>query len=375
MYIISISHKTAPVTIRELFSFSKKEQEVFLHQVIQKGHISECVLLSTCNRTEVYFQGDEQAICRMQNHLADFKQEQIDKLKRYLLVYQGENAYRHLFQVACGMDSMVIGEDEILGQVKEAYDLSLKLGATKYLFNTLFQAAITCAKRMKTDTKLSKTPVSIGTLVANEVFQFPKSEKTVMIIGLTGKMGNIIMKNLYGKQSITLIGTYRTHNAIETDYKDITMIEYQSRYQYMDQADIIVSATTSPHYTVTCQELRDSIHLEKDRLFIDLSVPMDIDQEITKINKTILHDIDYYDQACMHNTLVKEHEIIQAQAIIDKHLDAVKKELIFHEFRSTLPKVSEVINQMSIENAIYEMRNQANSQELSVLLGLLTKLI
>ena len=98
---------------------------------------------------------------------------------------------RHLFQVTCGMDSMVIGEDEILGQVKDAYNNALDQGTTKYLLNTLFQAAITCAKRIKTDTKLSKTPVSIGTLVANEIFHFPKEQKTVLIIGLTGKMGTI----------------------------------------------------------------------------------------------------------------------------------------------------------------------------------------
>ncbi len=122
MYIISISHKTAPVNIRELFSFTGEEREAFLSGMSGNGHIEEAVLVSTCNRTEVYFDGDSRAITEMERRLADFKKAELELLKKYFLVYSDEKAIRHLFQVTCGMDSMVIGEDEILGQVKEAYE-------------------------------------------------------------------------------------------------------------------------------------------------------------------------------------------------------------------------------------------------------------
>lgn len=378
MYIISISYKTAPVEIRELFSFTVGEQKEFLNLVIKNEHIDECVLVSTCNRSEVYFTGDSQALQVMEKQLAEFKKEELELLLKYFLVYQEEKAIRHLFFVTCGMDSMVIGEDEILGQVKEAYTIALGLGATKYLLNTLFQAAITCSKKIKTDTKLSKIPVSIGTLVANEISNYPKEQKTVLIIGLTGKMGTIIMKNLYERQNVQLIGTSRSHNSIEAinrDYQNVKMIDYRSRYQYMDEADIIISATTSPHYTITFHELAGVIRTQKDRLFIDLSVPMDIDKDIAKISNIIIHDIDYFDQASISNTQVKEQETIRASQIMEEHLDMVKKELAFREFVPDISKACQVFETLSFENVLYEIRDKANSEELTVFLQLLRKLI
>lgn len=378
MYIISISHKTAPVNVRELFSFTMDEQKEFISLTVKNENISECVLLSTCNRCEVYFNGNNQAIQIMQKLLVEYKNADIELLRKYFLIYQGERAINHLFQVTCGMDSMVIGEDEILGQVKDAYHIALNNRTTKYLLNTLFQTAIACAKKVKTDTMISKTPVSIGTLVANEIFRFPKESKTVLIIGLTGKMGTIIMKNIYNKKNIKIIGTTRSHNSIEELgklYKKIKMIDYKSRYQYMDSADIIISATTSPHYTITYHELTEAIQTDKERLFIDLSVPVDVDKDIVKIDKTDIYDIDYYAQASTQNKLVKEQETRGAQNIIEEYLDVVKKDLVFHEFRNDIPLVSKVVETMSLESILYEIKNKANSEELKVFLVLLRKLI
>lgn len=378
MNIISISHKSAPVDIRELFSFTGEEVDAFLELVLKNEHIDECVLVSTCNRSEVYFTGDNQSVQVMEKLLTQFKKADLELLLRYFLVYQEDKAISHLFAVTCGMDSMVLGEDEILGQVKEAYTRALNLGVTKYLLNTLFQAAITCAKKIKTDTRLSKTPVSIGTLVANEVFEFPVDNKTVLIIGLTGKMGTIIRKNLSSKKNISIIGTTRSHNSIETmckNFSNLQMIEYKHRYQLMDQADIIISATTSPHYTVTYHELAQVIHSYKERLFIDLSVPMDIDKDITRIEGIKLLDIDYFDQAARCNTLVKEQETLRAAQMMEEHLDMVKKELVFRDFLPELSKVSQTLENRTLENIMYEVKEKADSKELAVFIRLMKKFI
>lgn len=378
MYVIGISHKNAPVSVRELFSLSAEEQEEFLAKVKSNQHIQECVLLSTCNRSEVYFSGDHLALQEMQRCFAEYKNLQSGFLLKYFLVYQGEKAIRHLFLVTCGMDSMVLGEDEILGQVKTAYTRALDLGTTKYLLNTLFHSAIACAKIIKTETKLSKTPVSIGTLAANEVFRFPGEDKTVLIIGLTGKLGSILMKNIYDKPKVKIIGTSRSHPTngnIGREYEKVSMIDYEQRYQYMDQADIVVSATTSPHYTITCQELKEHILTEKKRLFLDLSVPLDIDQEIAKLNGITLHDIDYFEQVSVNNTLIKEKETDQALSILEECLDEVKKQLIFHEFIGTLPLISRKLESVSFESVLYEIKEKSNSNELSMVLGALRKLI
>jgi glutamyl-tRNA reductase len=378
MYVIGISHKNAPVSVRELFSLSTEEQEEFLTKVKDNEHIHECVLLFTCNRSEVYFSGDHRALQEMQRYFAEFKNLQPGLLLKYFLVYQGEKAMRHLFCVTCGMDSMVLGEDEILGQVKTAYTRALNLGTTKYLLNTLFHSAIACAKKIKTETRLSKTPVSIGTLAANEVFRFSGEAKTVLIIGLTGKLGSILMKNIYDKPKVNIIGTSRSHHTIENigrDYNKVSMINYELRYQYIDQADIVISATTSPHYTITCHDLEKYILTEKERLFLDLSVPLDIDKEIMKLNGVTLHDIDYFEQVSANNTLIKEQETDQALSILEECLDEAKKQLTFHEFIEVLPLISRKIEKLSFESVLYEIKEKSNSNELSAVLGALRKLI
>ncbi|HHV10917.1 MAG TPA: glutamyl-tRNA reductase [Clostridiales bacterium] len=375
---ISISHKTAPVEIRALFSFSVEEQERFLGDIADSGVLKECVLLSTCNRTELYFRGNNQNVLELQQRLAQFKQMDVEVLRKHFLIYMEEKAIQHLFQVTCGMDSMVVGEDEILGQTKEAYERALKLGTTKYLLNTLFQAAITCAKKIKTETRLSKTSISIGTLVANEVMGYQKESKKVLIIGVSGKMGSIVMKNLYGKPGIKLVGTTRSHSMQENihgRYEKLEIVSYQDRYRYMDEADIIISATTSPHYTITYLELAANIVSRKERIFIDLSVPMDIDKDIIKQEGAILHDMDYYEEVARHNILIKEQEIIEAQRIMEKHMEETRKEISFHEFLPQLPKVKQRLAGRSFEHILYELKEKASHEELSGLLKLLQEMV
>lgn len=377
MYIISISHKTAPISIREVFSFSAEEQEAFIKAALASEHISQCVVVSTCNRSELYFDGDAQSIQVMEQKLADFKKVKLEDLMKYFLVYCDEKAYRHLFQVTCGFDSMVVGEDEILGQVKEAYERALALRATKYTLNTSFQAAITCAKKIKTDTKLSKTPISIGTLVVNEITQFPKEEKKVFIIGLTGKMGTIIMKNLYKKKNITIIGTARSHNSIQEialDYRNVKIVAYKDRYHYMNEADIIISATTSPHYTITYQELAPMLPTDKTRIFIDLAVPRDIDKEITRLQKVSLFDIDYFDRVAKNNIQLKEQETERARYILEEQLEELLKTLSFHDFLPELNHIKRLFEEKGFEQAMYEIRNKASHAELQTVLKVLREL-
>lgn len=374
---ISISHKNAPVEIRALFSFSIEEQERFMGGIRGNDAPQECVLLSTCNRTELYFRGSKEEIIQQQERLAEFKQIEVEVLRKYFYTYLDDKAISHLFQVVCGMDSMVIGEDEILGQAKEAYERARKLGTTKYLLNTLFQAAITCAKKIKTDTRLSKTSVSIGTLVANEVLNYQKDGKKVLIIGASGKIGSIVMKNLYGKPGIELICTSRRHNAIESlygCYKKLVIVDYLDRYQSMNDADIIISATTSPHYTITYQELSEHIKIHKKRIFIDLSVPMDIDKDVIKQEGAVLHDMDYYNEVAKQNILIKEQEITEAWRILKKHEEEVKKDISFHEFLPQIPRVKQNLAGRSFENVLYELKEKANHEEFSGLLKLLQEM-
>lgn len=369
MNCISISFKTASLEIREQFAFSKEEAAEFAKIAIAHKNIKECMVLSTCNRNEVYFEGTKGAIKAMEDLLARYKKTDRAQVLKYYNTFVGTAAVRHAFSVTSGMDSMLIGEDEILGQVKDAYQLALENGTTGFVLNTVFQSAMNCSKKIKTDTNLSKTPVSIGTLVANEIFRFPKEMKQVCIIGLTGKMGTIIMKNIYNKHGVKVTGTSRTvSNHFGSKYPEVHMISYFERYEYFDDADIIVSATTSPHYTITKEELEAHLTSKKERLFIDLAVPSDIDKSIKQLGNITLHNIDYFEYLSRSNNLQKEKEIEIGKEILEQELDETLKIIEFHDFLPDMQDVKALFQKRNFETIMYELRDKENYENLSVVL-------
>lgn len=376
MNCLSITYKTVPIQVRELFAFSKEDREKFMKHLLTSKIVTECVIVSTCNRSELYFDGNGATVYEVQLELGKFKDIPLQEVIKYMYCYHGESAIRHLYKVAAGMDSMVIGEDEILGQLKEAFFYSRDNQATGFYLNTVFQGAITCAKRIKTDTNLSKIPVSIGTLVAREVFGFEKSgDKNVLIIGITGKMGTIVSKNLSGKNNVHVTGTFRSHHVTKKLMDDsIKQIDYNRRYEAMDEADIIVSVTTSPHYTITYEELKNVIVTKKKRIFIDLSVPLDIDKEITKLDDVVLYDIDYFTKLSKENNESKQKELIAAEELLEDYIGEIKKTIDFHMFLEYLPRVKEVFKKNTPEQILYKLRDQSTSEEFEAILQGLSKL-
>lgn len=373
MYCMSVSHKKAPVAIRERFSFSQEEKTEFMERLAADEAVTGVVVLSTCNRSEIYVSGTKNAIGVLQREAAAFKKVRLEELLKYLNIYSGENATGHLFKVACGFDSMVLGEDEILGQVRDAYQLAKDEGRADYELNVLFQRAIACAKRIKTDTNLSRTPLSIATLVANQVFRFEKGdgEKNVMVIGMTGKMGLSITKNILSKPGIRVTGTVRSHKAdmtLEARGDRVELVHYRDRYEYMDQMDIVISATSGPHYTVTLEELSGKLTEKKKRLFIDVAVPVDMDPEIRSVEGLTLYDIDYFETLSRNNTEIKEKELERARAIMEEEFDEALKEMIFHPYVRKLGEMKEAFSGKSLDTLLYRIRDHVSSEDLKVVL-------
>ena len=182
LFVLSISHKQAPVQIRSQFAFDREQTEDFLARMRGIEGVWGAVLVSTCNRTEVYYSGDASAGDAVQRLLADAKGADIHVLRRFFRSYQGERAVIHLFRVAAGLDSRVLGEDEILGQIRDAYNTACGAHATDYYIHALFQRALGCAKQIKTKTCLSKSSVSIATLSASEAARFKEGVKRVLLL-------------------------------------------------------------------------------------------------------------------------------------------------------------------------------------------------
>ena len=255
-----------------------------------------------------------------------------DSLERAVLVPldDGIGAVRHLFRVASGIDSMIIGEDEILRQVKEAYTESSESGSTDFELNTIFQAAITTAKQIKTKTALSKTPVSAATIAANQ------AAKLVLMIGASGKIGSSVLKNLLDHANVDVIQTNRSLNMMTSRYRNVVIVPYDSRYEYMNDADCIISATSSPHFTVTAAKLKRVLHTRKPRLLIDLAVPSDIERSASDIEGVSLIGIDDLAELSRHGNELRLTAVQQAETIIEEKLDELYKKMLF---RSFLPKL------------------------------------
>ncbi|MDD6345823.1 MAG: glutamyl-tRNA reductase, partial [Oscillospiraceae bacterium] len=163
MNCLSISYKNADIDIRKKFAFPEDVQKAFSEKLIYCGNVQECVILCTCNRTEVYFCGNKNSVSDVKKFLSEYSGISESDFIRYIRFFSKKNAVSHLFRVACGIESMVIGEDEILGQLKKAYSLAYENKTVSHRLNIIFQSAVTCAKKVKTDTELSKTSVSTAT--------------------------------------------------------------------------------------------------------------------------------------------------------------------------------------------------------------------
>lgn len=374
MECISISYKTADAVQRQPFAFSKEEAQAFLPEILALKKVEQCVLLSTCNRTEIYVQGEENAFSQLEELLAAACGQKADQLRLLARRYEGKKAVKHLFKVTCGIDSMVIGEDEILGQVREAYLCAAEQGAVGYELNTVFQAALACAKRIKTQTELSKTSVSVATLVANEVFRLQKSPKTVLLMGASGQIGAVILKNILSKGDTRVIATVRSHKGIRKDSSGLVEnVDYKDRYDYLEEADVIISATASPHYTITAGKAGEAMRTGKDRLFLDISVPADIDEKIALMENCRLLSLDDFRHLAEENNAKKKQAVLDAREILEEEADALFKALSFHRVSGKLADWKEKYEGCSFEKILFKLRDELDSASFEAVLEALDR--
>ncbi len=346
LLVVGVNYRKTPVEIREKLSFTIEEQKNALRQIVNMDDILECTMLSTCNRTEVYIyhEGPNYDSSKLENKLCSLKGLDIYKLKKYIYVYSGVKVARHLYKVACGLDSMILGEDQILRQVKDAYEISIGEGSSSGMLNTLFREGITAAKKVKTFTEISKTSVSVGThtvrLVERE-FGHDLKEKSALIIG-AGKIGFITLKNLISKGIGKLYVTNRSYGKVEDIsklYGNVKVLDYSMRYSVMDQCDIVISSTASPHYTITKDLLENVLVACKKRVFIDLAVPRDIDLAIGELPLVCCFNIDHLMIEVNKNMDYKLSEVSRAEEIINQYVAEFEN---WYYFREALPVVKEV---------------------------------
>ena len=387
--LISVSHKTADLTVRSWFSLTSQQQKDLMHAVCQNSAATECVVLSTCNRMEIYMYGPDEAerdIFRkgqaslMEILALDTKRD----VGKYLRFYQREKAERHLFHVACGLDSMIIGEDQILGQVKDAHRQAMEEGTTGTYLNTLFRYAVTAAKKVKTKTDLPKTPVSTATIAVKAAREYLGSlqGKKILIIGASGKIGSTIFKNLLAEDEAEIYVTIRQRIPHMDQKYTYHTIDYRDRYEKLGDMDVIISATSSPHYTITGDKAARHVTDGRKRAFIDLAVPSDIEESVTEIPAVGYYNIDDFSRVARQNNDRKAAEAVAAEDILREYQTDFEKWMLFQLSFDMISQVKEQVlseagekgMEKAMDHFFFRLREVSRPDELSSFMDMIGRL-
>jgi glutamyl-tRNA reductase len=311
--VIGISHRTAPVTVRENFAFSEASIPGALTHLKQTGLVREAVILSTCNRVEIYAATDsdnEQAFEALRHFLVR-EHAQTEPVDDAVYTLGEPQSLQHLFRVACGLDSMVLGETEVLGQLKHAYDLALRHKHTGSRLNKAFQKAFNVAKQIRTETGIQKGCVSVASVaveLAEKVFN-SLEHRTVMVIG-AGDTSEKTARALLSRGAANLLVTNRTlENAQalvnELGGRAVAFDHWESEF---GRVDIIVSSTSAGRYILDRPKLEPLMRQRKNHplLLVDIAVPRDIDPDVNYLDNVYLYNID--DLQSIANDYLKQRQ-------------------------------------------------------------------
>jgi glutamyl-tRNA reductase len=323
--LVGLSHKTAPVEVRERLAFDNDALRLALKSLVGRRDVSEAMILSTCNRVEVVAESPDDRLIR--EFLCEFHQISPDDVSKHLYSLRNAEAIRHVFRVAASLDSMMVGEPQILGQVKEAFRIAADTGTVGMHLSALMNRAFAVAKRVRSETGISQSAVSISYAaveLARKIFG-DLSGKTVMIIGAS-KMGELTAKHLKRNGVSSVLVTNRTfEHAVElAQVFEGAAVSFEHFTDHMDRADIVISSTGAPHFIISRSVAEQIIHRRKNRpmFFIDIAVPRDIDPTVNEIDNAFLYDIDDLQQVIDENLKERMKEASKAEEIIDSEVQA-----------------------------------------------------
>jgi len=330
--LIGLNHKTAPVEIRECLAFSASDSRCAMAELCAEPSIEESILFSTCNRVELllYSEDPPAAIAAAKQFLAQTKQMPLVDFESSLYLHTGEEAVRHLFRVAASLDSMVLGEPQILGQVKTAYRMATEQKSSGVILNRLLHRTFFVAKRIRSETGIGGHAVSISYAaieLARKIFG-ELSGRQVLLIG-AGEMAELAVEHLVRQRADRIVVANRTFEravAMASRYKG-TAIRMAELTDYLSQVDIIISSTGSPDYVLRQSDVKGIMRHRRNRplFFIDIAVPRDIDPKINEINNVYLYDIDDLNAVIDENVEDRRREAIKAERIVDEAVIQFKR--------------------------------------------------
>lgn len=359
--VIGLSHNTAPVEVRECFSLTRERVRDALLHLDNYEVLTEAVILSTCNRCELYAVSDEveEGLSEMKEFIFDLTGAD-ETAEEYLFSYANEDAATHLFRVAASLDSLVIGEGQILSQVKAAYTLAKEVGATSTELNLLFHHAIALGKRVRTETKIAFQSVSVS-YAAVELAKTKLGELTgrrALLFG-AGKMARLTAEHLKSHNIEQIFVANRSFDTATILAKEIggEAINIKDALGVAKNADVIVTSTGAPHYIIRPWETRKLMAKRKNRplFIIDIAVPRDVDPEVAEIQGVTLYNIDALESVVDDHLKDRENEAAIAEKMVAEEVEYIVKRLRYLTFRPLMAELAaraETIREREVRRAL-----------------------
>jgi len=363
LIVVGVNHKTAPVEIREKIAFNSKEAiKEALKELIQREGIGEVVIISTCNRVEIYVYTANVSDLKRENQveetikafLSNFHNIEIGEFENYLYVYKDTEAVEHLFKVASSLDSMIVGEPQITGQVKESYEIALSERTTSLILNYLMNRALFTAKRVRNETRIGENPVSVSYAAVGlikKVFD-ELSKKSILLVG-AGEMAELALRHLIGSGIKNVYLTNRTFQRAEEIAKEFNgvAVPFGNLKEQLVKTDIVICSTGAPHYVITEQMLKEVMPLRKHKpiFFIDISVPRNVDPACNELDNVYLYNIDDLQDVVDSNILERKKEAEKALSIVQEETEK------FFQWLNSLESVPVIV---SIRNKAEQVRQE-----------------
>ena len=363
--MLGMNHKTAPLELRECLAFSNEETQAALESMKASPAISEVMVISTCNRVEVLMAaGDNaKAVDIAKRYLSESKKLPVADFEASLYIYYGVEAVRHIFRVAASLDSMIVGEPQILGQIKEAYRTAFAEKTSGVLLNRLLHRALFVAKRVRTETGIGDHAVSISYAaieLGKKIFGSLEGKK-ILLVG-AGEMAELAVEHLIRNRSGDIFVANRTfERGVQLAQKfGGKAVRFEEIADCLQLVDIIISSTGSADYVITREHVKGIMRSRKNRplFFIDIAVPRDIDPEINRLNNAYVYDIDDLKNVIEENIEDRSREAVKGERIVDEAA------IHFRQWHDSLDVVPTIIALRNKLDAIAKTETQKTFQSL-----------
>jgi len=364
--LLGINHKTAPVELRECIAFSGDESITALQTLRRQPNIKEVLLFSTCNRVELLFVTDDKSrtISATKDFIAEFNKIPLEQFDEALYIHEGNEAVRHIFRVASSLDSMMVGEPQILGQIKDAYRIAAGNKSSGVILNRLLHRTFFVAKRIRTETGIGDRAVSISYAaveLGRKIFG-NLAGKSVLLVG-AGEMAELAVEHLIRNKASEIYVANRTfENGVELAKKyNGKPIRFEEITNFLESTDIIISSTGSAEFVITRDQVKTIIRKRRNRpiFFIDIAVPRDIDPRVNRLTNSYVYDIDDLQGVVDDNIEDRQHEAIKAERIIDEAVISFQQ---WYDSLEVVPTIVALRNKMeSIAAAEIQKTLQSNN--------------